>query len=129
MSTAAIRLCTAGASLLLFTGLSIAAKADTVVLKNGRRIVGESVTRENGKVICETAAGRVVLSETVVERIEKDDLGNISEHQSNLAAADLPIGPPPVDVGATNDRVIRAVIHDGSIDRDALVRFEARASN
>ena len=45
------------------------AHADTIVLKNGRRIVGESVTREDGKVSCETPAGRITISESLVLRI------------------------------------------------------------
>ena len=69
--------------------------ADTIVLKNGRRIVGENVTREYGKVSCETSAGRITIPESLVLRIEKDDLGDAVYPQSNAAAANLPIAPPP----------------------------------
>src|SRR5579864_5867870 len=54
--------------------LASGARADTIVLMNGRRIVGDSVTQEDGKVTCETAAGQVTIPESLVARIEKNDL-------------------------------------------------------
>ncbi len=108
------------------------ARADTIVLKNGRRIVGESVTREDGKVSCETPAGRITISESLVLRIEKDDLGAAVYPQSNAAAANLSIAPPPSpfkeDERPGMEPVAREAVHDGAIDPTALARFEAAAA-
>ena len=117
-----------GATLVYLSCLAAPALADTVVLKNGRRISAETVTRENGKVICETAVGRVELPESLVERVDKNDLGSAAPSQSKLKPADLPIGPPLLDPRTGADPIGRAVVHDGAIDREVLARFDAKAS-
>lgn len=104
------------------------AHADTIVLKNGRRIVGESVTRESGKVSCETPAGRITISESLVLRIEKDDLPAAVYPRANNSAANLPIAPPsPFQEVAPPgmEPVAREAVHDGAIDRAALARLDA----
>jgi hypothetical protein len=111
---------------LCFAGVS---QADTIVLKNGRRIVVSNVIREQGKVSGETSAGRLSLPESMVARIEKDDSGASLAGTTNLAAADLPIGPPPVDPLDDSDPIARTVVHDGAIDREALARLDAGASS
>jgi hypothetical protein len=45
------------------------ASADTIVLKNGRRIVAANVSEENGRVSYETSAGRLTLPKSIVERV------------------------------------------------------------
>jgi len=50
--------------LLLAAGFVAGARADTIVLKNGRRIVAAGVTRANGKVSYETPAGQMSLPES-----------------------------------------------------------------
>src|ERR1700680_1255953 len=109
------------------------AHADTIVLKNGRRIVGESVTREYGKVSCETPAGRITISESLVLRIEKDDLPAAVYPPPNASAANLAIAPPASpfkeDERPGMEPVAREAVHDGAIDRAALARFEAAAAS
>lgn len=100
------------------------ARADTIVLKNGRRIVGTNITRENGKVSCETPAGIVTVPESIVATIEKDGAGGASS--MNPAAAYLPMGPPPAAAPAA-DALARSVIHDGAIDLDVLARLDSKA--
>jgi len=107
---------------------AVVAKADTVVLKNGRQITAESATRENGKIICETPSGRLVLPESIVARIETNDLGIRSARAPNPSAASLQLGPPAMDISGAVDLIARAVIHGGAIDRDALERLNAAAS-
>ncbi len=128
----------AGVVFLLGLGLAEGARADTIVLKNGRRIVGETVTQEEGKVICETAAGIITIPESLVARIEKDNLGaNVYPEskysQPNPAAAGISIAPPaPADNSEMAEiaaEVSHAVVHDGAIDSAALGRFEAGAAN
>ena len=54
---------------LLFA--AAAAQADTIVLKNGRRIVALNVREEGDKVKYETAAGELSLPKSIVDHIEK----------------------------------------------------------
>ena len=104
------------------------AHADTIVLKNGRRIVGESVTREDGKVSCETPAGRITISESLVLRIEKDDLSVAVSSQPNISAANLAIARPLPDEHPGMEPVARETVHDGAIDLAALARFDSAAA-
>ena len=110
---------------VVFLGLAGRARADTIVLKNGRRIVGSNITRENGKVSCETSAGIVTVPESIVATIEKDGAGGVSS--MNPSAANLPMGPPP-EVAPATDALARSAIHDGAIDLDALARMDAKAA-
>ncbi len=57
---------------LLFPGAG-KSRADTIILKNGRRIVAESVMEEGDKVFYEGEGGRVSLPKSLVETIEKND--------------------------------------------------------
>lgn len=109
----------------VFIGVAVGARADTIVLKNGRRIVGSNITRENGKVSCETPAGVVTVSESIVASIEKDGAGGVSS--MNPSAANLEMGPPP-GAAPVADVVARSVVHDGAIDLDALARIDTKAS-
>ena len=120
-------------ALVAFSAVSV--RADTVILKNGRRIVAESAKRENGKVICETAEGRLTLPESMVERIETHPpdpdlvrLGRDLARAPNPAAADLRMAPPPIDASGVAGSIARTVIHDGAIDREALDRADSAAA-
>lgn len=99
-----------------------AARADTIVLKNGRRIVATNVVEKGDRVTYETPAGELSIPSSIVARIEKDDL-------SPMAAGDSapPVTPPTVDVGAEHAEVAAAVVHEGSIDQAALARYENEA--
>ena len=57
-----------GLTLLLWTAPCL---ADTIVLKNGRAIVAESVTERGGLVTYEAEAGRVSIPSSLVDRIER----------------------------------------------------------
>src|SRR5271168_1707378 len=50
---------------------AVAARADTIVLKNGRRIVANNVREEGDKVKYETSAGELSLPKSIVDHIEK----------------------------------------------------------
>jgi tetratricopeptide (TPR) repeat protein len=105
-----------------------ACKADTIVLKNGRRIVVSNVTQEAGKVSGDTPAGRLSLPDSMVARVEKDDAGAGPRTTTNLSAADLPIGPPPGAPASDSDPAARAVVHDGAVDQEMLARLDTQAS-
>jgi hypothetical protein len=102
--------------------------ADTIVLKNGRRITATHVEVVNGRVTYETSAGQLSLSESIVARIIRD--ANESDSQSrpvNERAANLPIAPPESLTTTTSSDVARAAVHDGAVDQDYLDRLEGDA--
>src|SRR4051812_32662219 len=56
-----------GFLLLLFVFTAAVLPADTIVLKNGRTIVAESVIEQDGKVFYDGEGGRVSFSKSLVE--------------------------------------------------------------
>ena len=65
------------------------AAADTIVLKNGRRIVAETVFEEGDRIFYENESGRVSLGKAMVERIER--------------GADFPTRSPPASYEAPDE--------------------------
>ncbi len=87
-----------GAALLCISGR---AAADTIVLKNGRRIIALSAVEDGDKVKYLTSAGELSLPKSIVDHIEK-------------GSAALMAGAP-------------AAVHDGSIDREYIAKLESAA--
>jgi tetratricopeptide (TPR) repeat protein len=104
------------------------AAADTIVLKNGRRIIALSAFEEGDKVRYLTSAGELSLPKSIVDHIEKG--GAVPMAGSPGAdAANLAIAPPaaqPAGGGAT-DAIERAAVHDGAIDRVYIAKLESEA--
>ncbi len=107
---------------LLLGGVSPAA-ADTIVLKNGRRIVALSVVEEGDKVKYQTAAGELSLPKSIVDHIEKG--GAVPAPDSPAAAvANLTMTPPTMEASAA---IEKGAVHDGAIDREYLAKVEGAA--
>src|SRR5271169_6876850 len=81
-------LCLAG----LMTGI---VSADTIYLKNGRKITAMHVVQENGQVSYETSAGFLSLPASIVDHIVREaaPLGSTAGTAADRAA-NLPIAPP-----------------------------------
>ena len=103
-----------------------AARADTIVLKNGRRIVALSVREEGDKVIYETSAGELSLPKSIVDHIEKGGEVPIADSPA-AAAANLAITPPAVQATGVGTEIESAAVHGGSIDRDYIAKLEGAA--
>jgi hypothetical protein len=103
--------------------LAAAAQADVIVLKNGRRISAANVVEEEGRVRYETSAGWLSVPKSLVERIERSDY----TEPSSARYAEPPVAPPQVVLPANLQEVAREVLVGGSVDRDAIARFEAEA--
>ena len=116
--------------LFLAIGLSLLAgkdtRADTIVLKNGRRIVALSVVVEGDKVRYLTSAGELALPKSIVDHIEKGGQRQVSP---SVGAANLAITPPSIEPTAANAAAERSAVHDGGVDREflAAVASEARS--
>src|SRR5713101_7642280 len=118
--------------LILAAGLSLLVAgetcADTIVLKNGRRIVADSVVVDGDRVRYLTAAGELVLPKSIVDHIEKG--GVVQMPGSRMAgAANLAMTPPALKPTKANAEAERAAVHDGVVDREflAAVASEARS--
>jgi len=103
--------------LLVLTGAWGVAAPDTIVLKNGRRVVAEQVTEEETRVVYETAQGKFSLPKSLVDHIERDSARPAVSSPDGHAASDEHKAPvPTISVSAPPARVIQ----DDSVDRKYL---------
>lgn len=113
------------ASWLIF---SAPARADTIVLKNGRRIVALRVVEAGDKIEYETAAGELSIPKSIVDHVEKGGaMGAVGAGRA-AEAANLAITAPAMDASRGNVRAIeRAAVHDGAVDREYLAKLEGQS--
>src|SRR5260370_8064818 len=90
------------AGALIFAGS--AGRGDTIVLKNGRRMLGLSVVEEGDRVKYEPSAGQLSLPKSIVDHIEK---GGAVPDSPGAAAANLAISPPAIEIGEGSSEVER----------------------
>jgi tetratricopeptide (TPR) repeat protein len=118
------------AILILAVLAPLSAWADTIVLKNGRRIFASNVVEKDGKVIYETSAGQFSLPKSIVDHIER---GAPSAADSAARhAAQLTLTPPSPESGteagsASREAVLHGAVHDGEIDRAYIAKLEGEA--
>src|SRR5262249_6382274 len=98
-------------------------RADTIVLKNGRRIVALSVTEDGDKVRYQTSAGELSLPKSIVDHIEAGPTPP-PDSITAAAAANLGITPPTMEASGA---VERGAVHDDAIDREYLAKVESAA--
>jgi tetratricopeptide (TPR) repeat protein len=97
------------------------ASADTIVLKNGRRIVATDVTQDADHVTYQTPAGQMSVPKSIVLRVEHDDF-SYSSHADSAP----PVTAPQVEVRGYED-VVHLTIHDDAIDFAYIARLESDA--
>jgi tetratricopeptide (TPR) repeat protein len=118
-----VRTATPVAALLLLA-VSSSATADTIVLKNGRRIIAENVTEDDAHVTYQTAAGQLSIPKSIVARIEHDNFGYSS---ASRASAEPPVSAPQVEPVPGYEDVQALAVHDNAIDFAYLSRLDADA--
>src|SRR5258708_11469941 len=112
-----------GLALLLLSGR---AAADTIVLKNGRRISALSAVEEGDKVKYLTSAGELSLPKSIVDHIEKG--GAVTPGGSpGSEAAKLSIAPPAIVESGAVTELEHGAVHDGAIDRNYIAKMEGAA--
>lgn len=104
--------------------LAPALTADTIVLKNGHRIVASDVTQDADHVTYQTPAGQMSIPKSIVERIESDDL---SYSSAANASSPPPISAPQIDALRGYDDIAHLAVHDDAIDFAYLARLESDA--
>lgn len=95
------------------------AAADTIVLKNGRRIAALSVVDEGQKVRYQTVAGELTLPKSIIDHIER---GGLPQDSPTASAAQLSIAPPAMDVSESTRGAESGAVHDGAVDRTFLAQ-------
>ena len=110
---------------LLLLAVSSAA-ADTIVLKNGRRIMAANVTEDADHVSYETPAGKLTLPKSIVARIEKDQFG-YSSAASPHASDPPPVSAPEIAPVRGYDDVSNLAVHNDSIDFAYIAHLESDA--
>src|SRR5437763_3091749 len=78
--------------------------ADTIVLKNGRRIVALTVVEDRDKVRYQTSAGELSLPKSMVDHIEKGIATPLPDSLSAAAAASLKMSPPSMESNAAIEK-------------------------
>jgi len=109
----------------VFLALTVRSNADTIVLKNGRRITAMNVVEDGDKVRYLTSAGELSLPKSIVDHVEKNGSVPIAGGPG-ADAASLAIAPPELRPPGTDD-VAHAAVHDGSIDREYIAKLEGEA--
>ncbi|MGA2482222.1 MAG: tetratricopeptide repeat protein [Candidatus Acidiferrales bacterium] len=109
--------------LLLLVG-ACAALADTIVLKNGRRIIASNVVEEDGHVSYETPAGHLSLPKSIVDHIER---GGVLPSRSGMSVPPLDIAPPTNGAVDASEEISRGAVHEGRIDREYIAKLELAA--
>ena len=97
---------------------------DTIVIKNGRRIMAVKVVEEQNHVSYETRAGWLRLPRTMIARIEKGAVA-----LTDTRADEVGIAPPPLSAQAAYADVAALAVRDGSVDPEYISRLEAAAQS
>src|SRR6266850_7253761 len=114
-------------TLVAFLFLCTHAAADTIVLKNGRRILALSAYEDGDKVRYLTSAGELSLPKSIVDHIEKGGAMPMA-NAPGAAAANLAIAPPTTQPGDSGGGEIeRGAVHDGTVDRGYIAKLESEA--
>jgi tetratricopeptide (TPR) repeat protein len=103
---------------------AISTAADTIVLKNGRRIVASNVAQDGEHVSYETPAGRMSIPKSIVARIERDDLA-YAPAATPVIQAD--ITTPAIEPVRGYEEVARLTVHDDAIDFGYIAKLEIEA--
>jgi tetratricopeptide (TPR) repeat protein len=117
--------------LMLAAGLmtATAGLADTIVLKNGRRITALSVTQEGDKVSYETSSGTLTLPKAIVDHIERGTLprADVAESPTRLSLRPPETDAPTVKFPPNMTEIEKRVLQDGEVDRDYVAQLENEA--
>lgn len=108
----------------------VAAQADTIVLKSGRRIHATTVFEEGDRVYYDTSAGRLSLPKSVVDHVERGasvDFSGSGGRGSSAAEALSKVSAPAGEAPSGFDDVAKATLAGGSIDRNYIAKLESEA--
>ena len=100
--------------------------ADTIVLKNGRRIVASYVVVEGDKVRYQTEAGELSLPKSIVDHIEKGG-AQPTDRPAGVATMDITAPAVKLPEESNGGEIERLAVHDGSVDREYIAKVQSEA--
>lgn len=103
--------------------VGVSASADTIVLKNGHKIVASNVTQDAQHVSYETPAGRMTIPKAIVLRIDHDDLA----YTSAVDASQVAITAPAIAPVEGYEGISKLTVHDNAVDYGYLSKLETDA--
>lgn len=107
------------------------ARADTIVLKSGARIIADSVKEYNGRVEYSIGDNTLTIPQSIVARIERGTPGVAPAGSSgasappSISAEDLPQMRNDMEI---SEDLVSRVIHHGEVDIDALRQIETQST-
>jgi tetratricopeptide (TPR) repeat protein len=103
----------------------IGASADTIYLKNGRKILADSVRESGNRYEYEIGEDTYAIPKASVDRIEA---GGMPVHSAGgAAAADLPAFVPPDSLANEGD-LVGKIIKEGKVNPEALTSLETKGN-
>ncbi|HXU48997.1 MAG TPA: tetratricopeptide repeat protein [Candidatus Binatia bacterium] len=115
----------------IFIGAAFCAgtsQADTIVLKNGRKIAAADIVESDGKVTYQTPAGEMSIPESIVDHIDKNDFAYTSAaNAAESAAASVHVDAAAISPVSGYDAIAALVIHSDAVDYEYLARLDNQA--
>ena len=108
---------------LLGVTCASASASDTIVLKNGRRIIATNVVEVGDRVTYDTPAGQMSIPKSIVDRIDRDGFAS----NSSATAAPPPVSAPEIEPVRGYEDISAKTVHDNSIDFAYLAGLESDA--
>jgi hypothetical protein len=116
-------------AIAFFLAISLAssclARADKIVLKNGRKIIASNVVEEGDRVRYETSAGQLTLPKSIIDHIEKSEFAGEMNGAAGAAEA-MEMSAPAISAGSY-DQIAHGVVRNGRIDRSYITQLENEA--
>jgi len=100
------------------------ASADTIILKNGHRIVAERVAEDGTHVIYQTPSGETSIPKSIVARIERDGFVD-SPAKSDLSQP--PVSAPPIQPARGYEDVQTRAVPGDLVDYAYIAQLETEA--
>ncbi len=110
-------------ALCLLIASSLPASADTIVLKNGKRIVAENVTDDGQHVTYQTPAGQLSIPKSIVARVEHDDFA----YSRGAKDSQPPVNAPEIEPVRGYEDVAALAVHGDSVDYAYIANLESEA--
>jgi tetratricopeptide (TPR) repeat protein len=112
-------------TLALFFAASFVSAADTIILKNGRRIVASNVTEDATHVTYETPAGQMSIPRSAVLRIDRDNQTYTPASHSDTSQP--PVSTPQIEPLRGYAEVQQLAVHNDAIDFGYIAKLETDA--
>ncbi len=102
--------------------------ADTIVLKNGSKIVAANIVASDGKVTYQTPAGEMSIPQSIVDHIDKNDFSYTSAADAaKIAAASVHVDAAAITPASGYDAIAALAVHNDAIDYEYLGRLDDKA--